>query len=341
VPVDEEPKCETPGGDSDTPCAKLNEFNKCILCSTGYKLTDEGECELEDKDLDEEDEEDNGEDEHEVVKWSMCKVGEYTGWECKSDSQVTCWYINHPDYIDLKCPLLNKLFYDAGMESNCKACPPAPIEHCKVQNGDECVECEEDYETQNGNTAVCKPKAVECPKGTEENISGNCVEPIQNCEDGLTLEQQGGTYCKQCMPGFENKMDLCNELPDPENCEEVEMATPKKCLVCEKGFDQLDNDKTDENCYRVPDFCVAHGTNGCETCEDGYDVATSGECAHRDVMEGCLKMKWGSTATGDKCEECDEGFLLEAGMCAEKTRDVDANCASADEWGWCTECAEE
>jgi hypothetical protein len=90
----------------------------------------------------------------------------------------------------------------------------------------------------------------------------------------------------------------------------------------------------------VPDNCLDHSKTGCNECAEGYDAVGDG-CDHRDEIEGCLVMNWGKNAAQDSCEECEEGYLNQEGICVEMTRDVDPNCDQADEWGWCLECAED
>lgn len=180
---------------------------------------------------------------------------------------------------------------------------------------------------------------VECQKGEEENVSGNCVEPIDNCEPGYTLQNPGELYCKSCKPGFENNQTTCDEFEDPRHCDQVEFATPKICLVCEEGYDFVKG--SGEDCFLVPDNCAQHNVKDeCDFCEDGWSVDKKGECDHRDALPGCVEMKWGQSASDDACSTCEDGFLVTEGSCTAKTRDVDANCEEADEWGWCRECTE-
>lgn len=87
----DEPTCETPDEEEDgEPCNHYNEFQSCIGCKNGYKLSDAGVCELEDKDFEEEEEDDGETDGHEDVNWRACLVEGYNGWECPADSQTTC-----------------------------------------------------------------------------------------------------------------------------------------------------------------------------------------------------------------------------------------------------------
>lgn len=193
--------------------------------------------------------------------------------------------------------------------------------------------------------------AVECDwdAGEVENIANECVLPIDNCKKGHTMTQgDGSLYCKSCVAGFQTGGAFCEELADPDNCAQVLMANPKQCEVCEEGFDQVEHSK-DENCYVVPDNCLKHGTNGCETCEKGWDVTTAGLCSVRDNLEGCEVMSWAGSAADDKCEQCMQGFMLnKQSLCEELDREVDENCDfspdtnswDADEWGWCTNCVE-
>jgi len=170
---------------------------------------------------------------------------------------------------------------------------------------------------------------VECDTaaGEVENVAGECVVPIDNCREGHTMTQgDGSPYCKCCVDGWQTNGAQCEELPDPENCASVLMATPKKCEVCEEGFDQV-ADSRDEDCYAVPDNCVKHGTNGCETCEKGWDVTGEGLCSKRDALPGCEVASWGDSADDDKCTECSPGHVLnKQSLCEERNREVDDNC---------------
>lgn len=161
-------------------------------------------------------------------------------------------------------------------------------------------------------------------------MANECVLPIDNCRKGHTMNKDGysasTTYCKSCVAGYKTQGAYCEELPDPDNCAQVLMANPKKCEVCEEGFDQVEHSK-DENCYVVPDNCQQHGTNGCETCEKGWDVTAAGLCSVRDNLQGCEVMSWAGAAADDKCEQCMTGFMLnKQSLCEELNREVDENC---------------
>lgn len=55
---------------------------------------------------------------------------------------------------------------------------------------------------------------------------------------------------------------------------------------------------------------------------------------------GCLDVTWGDSAAEDACAECEDGYELDSGLCVPTPREVDENCAAADDDGWCVECAE-
>lgn len=58
----------------------------------------------------------------------------------------------------------------------------------------------------------------------------------------------GSLYCKSCVAGWQTRETYCDELPDPQNCAEVQNANPKLCLSCLEGYDQLEDARDDENC---------------------------------------------------------------------------------------------
>jgi len=97
-----------------------------------------------------------------------------------------------------------------------------------------------------------------CGQGESVNIYGDCVVPAWACEEGYTVED----HCELCLPGYKDEQGYCVDLPNPENCLEVEMTNPERtCAVCIEGY-------VEENGQ-----CVVQGTpEGCDstTAVDSY-----------------------------------------------------------------------
>jgi len=79
----------------------------------------------------------------------------------------------------------------------------------------------------------------DCGKQQELSPEGECVKPINYCEEGQTSYiSKYKKKCLLCLPGFEiiNRNGKCKALRNPKNCQEVNMTNPKRlCSVCKKG----------------------------------------------------------------------------------------------------------
>jgi len=120
--------------------------------------------------------------------------------------------------------------------TNCSLCPAGPIEFCATQNNDKCMECIDGYSVT-ATQDVCLKDA--CTAAMESDANGDCIIPVENCTPGhSSTATSGDVVCGLCKPGFEidQKPYVCNALPDPENCAEIEMTNPERtCKVCNEG----------------------------------------------------------------------------------------------------------
>lgn len=160
--------------------------------------------------------------------WKECEVNGNQGFVCPTDSPQYCYALNSGD--EVQCSTWLDLFQTSGMSSDCSMCPALDIANCATQSGSECIECAEG-QTLSEMQDLCL--LTDCPSGMEANVDNECVVPEPNCESGHTLTTSN---CQLCKPGFELKLGKCQELPDPENCAEIEMSNPEKtCNVCVEG----------------------------------------------------------------------------------------------------------
>jgi len=147
---------------------------------------------------------------------------------------------------EVACPTWLALAAENNINSNCSLCPAPLIENCVTQSGDQCLECAEGYSVTELKDFCLEESCASV--GKDSLPDGTCVDTPSNCEPGMivssgTTEQ---VHCTKCLPGFNLVQGSCVALPDPENCAEIEMTNPRKCIVCEEGYSADSNGQCQE-----------------------------------------------------------------------------------------------
>lgn len=216
-------------------CAQYNEFGRCKLCNSAYKL-ENGVCKLSgnphgggsgpQKDQD-------------GITLERCSYGGEQGWTCPSDHPPTCYTAP-----DVGCATLLPLFAANNIPTNCSSCSAASTaEKTRLTKhytrGKTLRFNDKYYAMQYKKEIVAKAKAQKF----------EAASPLPHCAEGETEELANGVLvCHTCEPGFENSDEACTALPDPQNCAQVEFSNPKRmCIACNAGF-ELSDDPEDEDC---------------------------------------------------------------------------------------------
>lgn len=114
-------------------------------------------------------------------------------------------------------------------------CPEEDIANCKQQDGSVCNQCDKGFVLEDNKCEVKK----DCGKYKELSPEGECVKPSKNCTEGQTSYiNKWKTKCLLCKPGYElvTKNGTCKNLPNPQNCIEINYTNPKRlCSVCKDG----------------------------------------------------------------------------------------------------------
>lgn len=169
----------------------------------------------------------------EVILWTVCQPNaQNKGYLCPGDEDKSCLLIDNGDFVD--CATWLDVVEQDGVISNCNDCTDAVIENCATQSGIECIECAPGYSLHNQQECVLEQS---CSEG-EESTDKGCIVPAQYCSAGYSvMTDSGNVQCQLCNPGYKITNNLCKELDDPTNCDQVEMTNPyRKCEVCAKGF---------------------------------------------------------------------------------------------------------
>ncbi|ELP88921.1 hypothetical protein EIN_357240 [Entamoeba invadens IP1] len=230
------------------------------------------------------------------------------------------------------------------------------IEHCKYQKSEKgvstCITCDDDNILNYG--GVCEQQSVYglvrngvafgCKLGTYltnqntcDSCSGsNAVCTTQNkflkCGDStiLDIEQMACTtdtqcnsvvdgLCVQCKENdFEISKGRCSKC-ETENCD---LCVGRKCQICKLNYLMYSANrcvnKEQVNCERI-------SKNGCAQCKAGYYQVDTNNiegkydfCTKTDVELHCKYYSLNTT----KCIECQDGFNMKVGVCAEQFDDL-------------------
>lgn len=201
-----------------------------------------------------------------------------------------------------------------------------------VLNAAECGECLQEgfKDFGNGCEPVCQYDDSIPASNTEE-----CKEPWQ--DDGPTAEQckaqnrshvagnaetETASTCGECLSGFEEVEDQCQEKEDPI---ENQGPTAQECADQNRDF----NEATD-----VSD-------SSCGPCLDGFEEDRAGNCVATPT-EICEDPNSSTFGQQGECGPCKSGFEKgEDGTCVEVTTDPaceDPNAVNFGEIGECGEC---
>ena len=225
-----------------------------------------------------------------------------------------------------------------------------PIEHCAIQEHNQCTICETDYKLTATST-----ECVECTD--EEKTAGEvCHKYIENC-----VTYEGYDSCQKCNNGFKldasefkNNCEKCSsyEIGNGERCikyiseheqyeviENCDEQEKDKCLKCEEDY-ELSTDKTKctlctdgktsegLSCFKI-DNCETYGYHeygniyGCKTCESNsiYLTTTKQQCNDElgkyklgnefiNEISNCLEYK-----SKTECKQCLPGYKIKNGKC--------------------------
>ena len=217
-----------------------------------------------------------------------------------------------------------------------------------------CIECEPELLLQRDG---CIPKF------------DDCVIPLSQQPERLSVDAHGNYYCGECMPGEfldeellrcfpcsdldedcmrcknADECDYCAnglkphgpecETPTIAFCKHVDPADYDKCLECSRGYSLTHDNSTCVNCRTL-----AGGCNSCDV--DPFGRPT--ECTD------CIGRLGGPECTWDTCEEWTtfrHGIHFREAQCVEcvdgYSRTPDGGCAKCDDgygyWTSCTSCA--
>ena len=228
------------------------------------------------------------------------------------------------DYLLYEGKCLKKCI--TGAEEKCLTCneDPGKIDRCKTCNDNYYLPT---YSTDINNNLICKECPEHCLKCKGDYKNPTCTE----CNKNYIL--RNGT----CIEG-------CNFVKNCLVCEET-FYYPK-CFVCYEGYYfPLDLNKYYDRCYKC-------SLPGCLTCEADYDFddyclecregSTEILSEKEDIVISCSsscelgndnKCK-SCSLDGDKCGSCNNGFILEGGMCLSKDYDIIAEYVTDDEEGY-------
>ena len=204
--------------------------------------------------------------------------------------------------------------------------------HCKLFEGDSCVECEEYFKLEKGKCekSSCyeyEDGVCQCEEGFYNNDKGGCSKiPIKFCEIG------NRTHCKEC--------DLGYYVDDKYECSKVtiefcEHGNKDTCKECKSGY-YLDKGK----CLKIPfEFCESGDANSCDDCEGGYDWnETSKKCEKWEDYEednggniqNCIMVNKNDNTI---CDQCYSEYFWDS-----QSKTCKSVCTQTEEV--CDECAE-
>ena len=202
--------------------------------------------------------------------------------------------------------------YFIGLDNQC-----TDIEHCIYSYDYTCFECEDKYFYDTG--------------------SNKCIigeDIFSNCKSG-----NASLYCEICKEDFYiNQVDnLCysNKESGPfYKCSKTDL-NGEYCTECIEGFYLGDKDN---KCTLIEGCVLSENENKCLECDSYYCInSKTGQCFRNDDIKDeeskhyfrCIKTNEG----GDACEICEEGFILENGLCIDNE-----HCVEKDKDGSCKKC---
>ena len=192
-----------------------------------------------------------------------------------------------------------------------KVCPPGQTWTAKGQNT--CVSCS--TAAHGASCSLCSP------------ASANCLL----CDTGKANPSMAGEPCADC----------ATKYPGCSSCMREYNPLQKGCKACAAGFIKHKQDHH----YKCTDCggniaecplcgsknvinCEACSSNyGCSKCAGNWDFKDGGELKLFQIYGECTVCKLGyKIGASGQCDECDDGFVLVNGICAEV---VAAECGGA------------
>ena len=273
-------------------CVDYNTNNQnCIQCTSGYMLY-MNTCKKRQS------------------TFNHCKIYKPEVEKCKeceenftlNDAETVCFenISNCYSYSDVNCDKCNEGFF---LEDNnpAKVCLEINfIPHCKkrVDNRNQCEECQDNYFIQNHN---CIPYEAEF------------------CENFMTSNDR----CDTCIDGFQKIDNICKPI-QLDNCKTPNPSETNKCDTCLDGY------------YKSAGFtCHMHNLVGCKipkstgnecmTCDDGFKLNTSTKLCIKNQIAYCLD--YDNTVDPSKCKSCGPGYQVNS---ATQTciATIESNCTS-------------
>ena len=202
--------------------------------------------------------------------------------------------------------------YFIGLDNQC-----TDIEHCIYSYDYTCFECEDKYfyDTESNKCIIGEDIFANCKSGNASSYCEICKEDFYiNQVDNLCYSNKESGPFYKC-----SKTDLNGEY----------------CTECIEGFYLGDKDN---KCTLIEGCVLSENENKCLECDLYYCLnSKNGQCFRNDDIKDeeskhyfrCIK----TNEEGDACEICEEGFILENGLCIDNE-----HCVEKDKDGSCKKC---
>lgn len=180
-----------------------------------------------------------------------------------------------------------------------------------IQNKTSCVDCIRGFQTDlAGNCIICPLNCAECSAGSCQTCkmgfylsSGVC----NSCNSICAACSGSASNCISCMPPKLLSSGTCITCAD--QCSSCLSATPNSCLTCKIPFSLLPN--TAGSCYRCSqDVCLecdGANTSLCFSCRNGSSLI-NGRC--QPCPMNCISCSPYTVLSPTVCYQCSQGFLL-------------------------------
>ena len=274
----------------------------CTSCIPGYYIDyKDGVCKLNDKD--------NSFKNCRIADEGVCVqcVGKFElGEDNKCTDTKHCAESNNG--ICLECS--NNYFI--GLDHKC-----TNIEHCVYSDDYTCTECEDPY--------FYDEESKTCKIGKDN---------FENCKSG-----KASSHCEICKEDFYiNQIDnLCYSNKEQGNfykCSKTD-STGEYCIECKKDYYLGDKDN---KCTLIEGCVESENEKKCISCDLYYCLdSKTGKCIiNYEIKDEESKFYYRCMKTneeGNACEVCEEDYVLENGLCVDKS-----HCLEENEDGECIKC---
>ncbi|EWS75157.1 hypothetical protein TTHERM_000323149 (macronuclear) [Tetrahymena thermophila SB210] len=325
--------------------------NKCQSCSSGFKLSQSGQCEIGiekcvELNATEKNKCNKCEENYTfnndafqpkcICQWENCK-------NCKADQQDSA-----------KCETCQEGHIWNSVQKKCVC----NIQNCSICNQNDygkCSQCKNNFIMQDSNR-LCSCQAQNCDKCSEgdgqicvqckenyilDNSSQQCLKcQVNNCQECLN---NSAYKCKQCKKSFQiDQNDQCIEEKAEckvANCEKCENQNQNNCSQCKTGYKPSISNGIN-TCMPAIDNCIELNKSNiakCEKCSQQYQLDPS---QSKCILECNLKRCKKCDNTNNKiCIECDDNFILDkSNNSCEPCKIENCKICSQKQLGSCQEC---